>query len=118
MNPKNTTSFMPNFETKLDALKVDLDNANCMIATYSLVANRIKTEIKALEEANTPKQGDIYKNVYRSTKYIVASVGPESYCLINLTTGERYSDPVPSILNIFGRNDTKNLLKEFVKVSR
>ena len=108
---------MSEFETELDTLKHKFESAKWAADYHNKLANKIKEEISALEEANTPKLGDIYKNVFRSTKYIVASVGHESYCLINLTTGTRYSDLVPSILNIFGRYDSKNLLKEFVKSS-
>lgn len=71
----------------------------------------VRAEIKALEEALTPKQGDIYKNVNTSLEYILARVAYRKYCLINLLTGERYQDGTENMDEIFGCH-----AENFVKV--
>jgi hypothetical protein len=102
---------MTEFENKIRNLKDELAAANVLIGDYTHVANQIKAEIKALEEANAPKQGDIYTNTL--TDYIIARVECGKYCLINLTDGERYINPVSTISEVFGQN-----LETFVRVSR
>ena len=73
--------------------------------------DELKAEIKALEEALAPKQGDIYKNVNTSLEYILARVAYRKYCLINLLTGERYQDGTENMDEIFGCH-----AENFVKV--
>ena len=109
---------MTEFKTKLDALKHKLESAkwsagyhNKFVDYNNKIANKIEAEIKALEEALAPKQGDIYKNVNTSLEYILARVAYRKYCLINLLTGERYQDGTENMDEIFGCH-----AENFVKV--
>lgn len=104
------THIMTELENKMRTLKGELATANNLIVDFTRTANQIKAEIKALEEANAPKQGDIYTNTHTHTDYIIARVECGKYCLINLTDGERYINPVSTISEVFGQN-----LKTFVK---
>jgi len=99
---KTTNPFMSESENKLASLKADLEVANKHYKHCGIAIDQIKAEIKELEEALGPKQGDIYENVMSQQTYILARVGYLKYCLINLSTGERFNDPASSIKKAFG----------------
>ena len=121
MNTKTrtmTNTYITPAKDKLAGLKSELEVAvelkNSYLNQYSKAqrdANQLEDEIKALEEALAPKQGDIYKNVYTSLEYILARVAYRKYSLINLLTGERYMDGTENIDEIFGCHP-----ENFVKV--
>lgn len=123
MNPKTytmTKQYMSTFENKTADLKNKLKVVNSYIKSYSdnvkyytNTAEDIKAEIEKLEKAETPKQGDVYKNVYSSFEYILARVDHFKYGLINLSTGERFRDSASSIEEAFGHYP-----ENFVKVKR
>ena len=87
---------------RLADLKERLARENTWVKHHTASAEQIKAQIKELEEALTPKQGDIYENTLSRQTYILARVGYNRYCLINLETGERFNDPAPSLSGIFG----------------
>ena len=99
---KTTNPYTSESENKLANLKYELELANNYVKQYTIVVDEIKAEIKELEEALTPKQGDIYENTSSRQTYILARVGYNRYCLINLGTGERFNDPASSIKKAFG----------------
>jgi hypothetical protein len=104
---------MSESENKLAGLKERLARENAWVKHHTDSAEQIKADIKALEEALAPKQGDIYQNLKSGQNYIVARVGYNRYCLINLGTGERFNDPEPSIEKTFG-----HFPDNFVKIKR
>ena len=113
-----TNTYITPAKDKLAGLKSELEVAvelkNSYLNQYSKAqrdANQLEDEIKALEEALAPKQGDIYKNVYTSLEYILARVAHRKYSLINLLTGERYQDGTEHMDEIFGCH-----AENFVKV--
>lgn len=102
---------------KLNNLKSELKAAVALktscLGQYSNAlcdAIRLEDEIKALEEALAPKQGDIYKHVNTSQEYILARVAYRKYSLINLQTGERYLDANEDMDEVFG-NNSENFVK-------
>ncbi len=95
---------MSESKNKLADLKAELEVANKHYKHCGIAIDQIKAEIKELEEALAPKQGDIYENVTSRQNYILARVGYNRYCLINLETGERFNDPTPSLSEIFVNN--------------
>lgn len=99
---KTTNPYMSESENNLAGLKERLARENAWVKHHTDSAEQIKADIKELEEALTPKQGDIYENVMSQQIYILARVGYNRYCLINLGTGERFNDPAPSIEKAFG----------------
>ncbi len=99
---KTTNPFMSESENNLAGLKECLARENALVKHHTASAEQIKAQIKELEEALTPKQGDIYENVMSQQTYILARVGYLKYCLINLSTGERFNDPASSIKKAFG----------------
>ena len=120
MNTKDkaTNPYMSTAKDKLANLKSELEiaveNRNIHLNRYNKALNicdEFEDEIKALEEALAPKQGDVYKNVNTSLEYILARVAYRKYCLINLLTGERYMDGVENMDEIFGCH-----IGNFVKV--
>ena len=115
---KTTNPYMPTTKDKLAKLKSTLTEAVALKTSYLnqysdalCDVNRLEDEIKSLEEALAPKQGDVYKNVNTSLEYILARVAYRKYCLINLLTGERYMDGVENMDEIFGCH-----AENFVKV--
>jgi hypothetical protein len=109
---KTTNPHMSESENKLASLKECLARENTWVKYHTDSAEQIKAQIKALEEALAPKQGDIYENTLSRQTYILARVGYNRYCLINLETGERFNDPTPSLSEIFASNPSV-----FVKLS-
>lgn len=64
----------------------------------------IKTEVK---------QGQKWKDKVSTAEYIVARVTDDSYCLINLETGNRFYDPSQNIKDIFkNRGDKFELVED------
>ena len=113
-----TNTYITPAKDKLAGLKSELEVAvelkNSYLNQYSKAqrdANQLEDEIKALEKALAPKQGDIYKNVNNSQEYILARVAHRKYSLINLKTGERYMDEAEDMDEVFGNNS-----ENFVKV--
>lgn len=92
--------------TKLAKLKDELDVACSNYRAYGIAIAELKAEIKALEEADIPKPGDIYKHSTADQTYIVADLGYNKYCLVNRNTGNLYSDPASTLSELFG-NDRK-----------
>ncbi len=104
---------MSESENELAGLKERLARENAWVKHHTDSAEQIKAKIKELEEALAPKQGDIYENTLSRQTYILARVGYNRYCLINLGTGERFNDPAPSLSEIFGCHP-----EGFVKIKR
>lgn len=121
MNTKTrtmTNTYITPAKDKLAKLKSELTAAVALKTNYLnqysdalCDAIRLEDEIKALEEALAPKQGDVYKNVNTSLEYILARVAYRKYSLINLLTGERYIDGAEDMHEVFGNN-----VENFVKV--
>lgn len=103
---------MSESKNKLADLKAELEVANKHYKHCGIAIDQIKAEIKELEEALAPKQGDIYKHRVTAKNYILAHVAVNRYCLINLVTGERYCEPELSPIEAFGGNQSA-----FVKIS-
>jgi len=99
---KTTNPYMSESKNKLADLKAELEVANKHYKHCGIAIDQIKAEIKELEEALAPKQGDIYENFKTKQNYILARVEYNRYCLINLVNGERFTDPAPSPIEAFG----------------
>ena len=93
--------------TKLAKLKDELDVACSNYRAYGIAIAEIKAEIKALEEANIPNPGDIYRHSTGGETYIVADLGYNKYCLVNRDTGNLYSDPASTLSELFGNHRNK-----------
>ena len=95
--------------TKLAKLKDELDVACSNYRAYGIAIAELKAEIKALEEADIPKPGDIYRHLTSNQTYIVADLGYNAYCLINQVTGNRFSDVAETLSEreLFGNHRNK-----------